>query len=326
MKIAILIFKQQYFNIILTTLYKKKSMKKLFAILIICFSFILNGIAQPNGGFENWHNEFSYQVPDSWQTYNFMSILTPPNPLSATKATGIDAHSGNYALKLKTIYFNNNPLPSQVGDTSGATFTGKLTVTPFTLKYGFAYTDRPANIEFWAKYIPVGGDTAGVGVVFRKWNGVSHDTVGVGTLNINLTTAYTLFQVPITYFLPEIPDTAVVAFVSSKFPTIARPNSTLYVDDVLFTGVSGISENNISEKKVKVFPNPARNNITITAQIEEANNVEVFDSYGKFCGSYKIQNNSASINTTSFIEGTYFYAIRNKNDITIAGGKFNIVK
>ena len=301
-------------------------MKKLFSILIIGFSFILNSMAQPNGGFENWHNEFSYQVPDSWQTYNFMSILTPPNPLSATKATGIDVHSGNYALKLKTIYFNNNPLPAQIGDTSGITFIGKLTVTPFTLKYGFAYTDRPANLEFWSKYLPVGGDTGGCVVVFRKWNGISRDTVGYGAININLTTAYTLFQVPITYLSPEIPDTAFIVFASSKSPIIARQNSTLYVDDAAFTGWVGISKNKTLENKVKAFPNPTRNNITIRAEMEEVDNVQVFDSFGKICGNYKIQNNNSNVNTTMFTEGTYFYEIRNKKNLIIANGKFNIVK
>jgi hypothetical protein len=300
-------------------------MKRLIFIFGIFAFTIFGGKSQPNGGFENWSTVSTFQEPDNWQTLNFLSFATS-NPLSAFKASGIDKHSGNYALKLKTVSFNSNPFSGQIGDSSGTIFTGKITTSPLAFKYGFAYTGRPEKLEFWSKYIPVGDDTAGVAVVLTKWNGINDDTIAVCLVSISPSQGYIPNQLNLFYFSTEQPDSAVIGFASSRSPLTARLNSTLYIDDVEFTGWVGINKNTKNDNHVKIFPNPVKDHLTILAQINEATNVKVFDALGKSVGIYKIENFSADINSSSYAEGIYLYEIIDKKDEVLSKGKFNVVR
>ncbi|MES2395213.1 MAG: PCMD domain-containing protein [Bacteroidota bacterium] len=301
-------------------------MKKAVITLVFLISLFLNAVSQPNGGFENWSTEFNYQAPDGWQTLNFISVFLAPNSLSAFKATGVDKHSGNYALKLKTIFINNNPLPDLVNDTIGYVFTGKVNVSPPSLKFGIPYEGRPEKLELWAKYFPVGIDLAGVSVALQKWNGTSTDTIAYGDIIIDSTLIYTLFQIDIVYRSTELPDTMIIGFASSYKKSKARVGSTLYLDDVALTGWVGIEEKNIYRDKVQLFPNPATDAISINAEIDEADNIQLMDVSGKLIGNYKIQNYNVNISTALFAEGIYFYEIRDNKNKPLTKGKFNVVK
>ena len=297
-------------------------MKRFILILGILTLAILNCKSQINPGFENWTTQYTYEIPDNWQTLNFLSTMG--NPLSAFKATGVDKHSGNYALKLKTVYLNNNPFPGTLRDTIGYAFTGKVTISPPTLKYGYQFTGRPEKMEFYAKYQPVGSDTAGGVVLLTKWDGIKHDTIAYGDVKIPATAAYTLFQINIIYNSTEIPDSALIAFASSYKKSISRVNSTLFVDDLAFTGWVGINEPKHDIENVKVFPNPVRDGVTILAQIKEADNVQILDAAGRLSGTYKIENFTAKIDTNLLSDGTYFYNIRDKKGLILSKGKFSV--
>ncbi|MCE9540389.1 MAG: PCMD domain-containing protein, partial [Bacteroidetes bacterium] len=203
-------------------------MKKTMITFVFLTLLILNAVSQPNGGFENWISEYNYQTPENWQTLNFLSMFS--NPLSAFKATGVDKHSGNSALKLKTIFLNNNPVPGVINDTIGYIFTGKVNVSPPSLKLGIPYVGRPEKLEFWAKYIPVGTDLAAVTIILQKWNGAATDTIARVDIIIDSTIIYTLFQADLIYQSTEMPDTHIIGFSPSSKKSIARVGSTLYID------------------------------------------------------------------------------------------------
>ena len=306
-------------------------MKKLIVLVtILTFNFQLstfNCCAQQNGGFEDWTAQYTFENPDYWQTLNILSIGTPPNDVSVFKATGVDKHSGNYALKLKTIYLHNNPAPQALPDTVGYVFTGKILISPPEWKVGIPYTGRPEKLEFWSKYTPVGNDVAGVFVTLKKWNGTSSDTVAYGDIEISSTASYSFLQINLAYRSAVSPDTLIIAFLSSDKPSTARVGSSLYIDDVALTGWVGIEEPRTCwTDRVKIFPNPAKEYVTIHAQIEEAENVQLTDALGRLTGIYKIQNYSTNINTCSFAEGAYFYEIRDIKGKTITNGKFDVTK
>ena len=301
-------------------------MKKFTILVTVIFCGILNGSAQPNPGFENWHTELLYEVPNSWQTFDLFSLAFQNCPLSAFKATGIDKYSGTYALKLKSVEFPHGAAPAEIGDTGSLAFTGKININPYTYKYGFPYIGRPEKMEFYSKYAPVGNDTGFSGVMLRKWNDVKNDTIAIGWIDINSTPSYSPFQINLTYFSTEIPDSASIIFLSSKGPGCARVGSTLYVDDVLFTGWVGIKEADLYVDKIKTFPNPAKDVVNILVQIDEANNVKAIDASGKPMGIFKIQNYKAIINTSLFSSGIYFFEILDKKDKILTKGKFNVVK
>jgi hypothetical protein len=295
-------------------------------IFVISVFAVFNCIAQLNGGFENWHDEYLYQVPDDWQTLNFLSIVVPPNPLSAFKATGIDKHTGNYALKLKTFFVNNNPVPDIIDDSVGLAFTGKVNYSPPEINFGFAYTGRPEKLVFWSKYMPVGNDTGGVIIVLQKWNGSGQDTIAYGRIYIPETPAYSLFEVSLTYYSSALPDTATIIFGASLKAGRTRVGSTIYIDDVAFSGWVGLIEKDLFTDKVKIFPNPAKESLTIAAEFKGAENVKIVDALGKTTGIYKIQNCFANVNTNLFVQGTYFYEICDINGNVFTRGKFNVLR
>lgn len=300
-------------------------MKRGVITFVILASAIVFSKAQPNGGFEDWTTEFSYENPDHWQTFNFLSLLIPANPLSAFKAIGIDKHSGNYALKLKTVFLNNKPSEIVIGDSAGAIFTGKINYSPPSRTYGFPYTGRPENLEFWFKYAPIGTDAAGAGIMLLKWNGSGHDTIATAAVVLLATSTYTLSQAPLEYNSTELPDTAIIVFTASNDSNLARVGSTLFIDDVLLTGWVGIDQPELN-CKVKIFPNPVSENVTIHAEIKEADHVMIFDAAGKSAGIYKIQNYATNVNTAFFAAGNYCCEIRDKKKRIITTGKFNVTK
>jgi len=301
-------------------------MKKLLSVSAILAFTILVCKSQPNSGFENWSTIFNIQSPDSWQTLNFLAAFSPPNPISGTKVTGVDKHSGNYALKIKTIFVNNNPAPGSIDDTVGLAFTGKINISPPSYKYGFPYVGRPEKLEFWSKYIPVGNDMGGARIVLRKWNGTGNDTIALGEMTISTTIAYSLFKIDLTYYSTELPDSAAIVFASSEDGDNARVGSAIYIDDIALTGWVGVNEQNFYSNKVKIFPNPAKDDLKILAQFDEANQVNLIDASGKQMGIYKIQNYCANINTMIFAEGIYIYEIRDKKNKILTKGKFNVIK
>lgn len=291
-----------------------------FKCLIVC-------IAQPNPGFENWHSELSYLVPDNWQTFNILSVTSPPNPLSAFRVTGIDVHSGNYALQLKTVYFNNFNMPPGFGDTAGGAFTGHINYSPFNINYGFPYTSRPEFFEFWGRYLPVGNDTGVAIVFFTKWNGVKSDTIGFCYQYLFNQPTYNYYKDTITYLSDQIPDTAAIIFVTSKSMASARINSVMYVDDVALTGWVGIKEYDKLKEKVKLFPNPAKEFISMQFDFDEdIDEIKIVDLQGKLIEQEKIINNKIIVNTAMYENGCYLFAVYNRDKKIIYQNKFNVVK
>jgi hypothetical protein len=284
-------------------------------VFVFCILLFHKNSAQPNGGFENWITEFSYETPEYWQTMNVLSLTTPSNPLSAFKTSGIDKYSGFCGLKVQTIHVINNPAPAVIADTFGVVFKGKITVSPTSFKSGFSYNDRPEKLQFYSKYHPVGDDTALVWVMLKKWNGVSTDTIASGVLEIAPTAIFGLFEIPLIYQSDsEFPDSAEIAFFSSRDILTARVGSALFVDDVLFTGWVGIGENTYNQETIKLYPNPIKNELNIDFSSRLTNPIAIiYDCSGKKVETYTMGSNDSKIDLSALLSGFYFLEVRQSN-------------
>lgn len=296
--------------------------------VFILFWFILFNriIAQPNGGFENWVSEFGYETPQDWQTMNVLSLTTPPNPLSAFKSFGIDKYSGFYGLKIQTIHVVNNPAPIAIADTFGVVFKGKITVSPTSFKPGFSYTGRPEKLQFYSKYHPVGNDVALAYVVLKKWNGFSSDTIAVGATQINATPMFEFFEVPLTYQSDTVyPDSADIAFLSSRDTLTARVGSALFVDDVVFSGWVGVNDYAKNPQSLQLYPNPAKNELNISfSPILNNAHVIIYDVSGKKLQAHFLEKNKTKIDVSDFLSGFYVFEFKN-NNTTVYREKVQII-
>lgn len=298
-------------------------------ILLVIISFVasITSFSQPNGGFEDWALEFTYESPVGWQTVNFLNVLSQTNNLSAFKVSGIDKHSGNYALKLKTIKVNVNPVPSLIADTVGVVFTGTVNISPPSLKYGYPADHLPEKLNFWYKYLPVGNDEALVGVLITKWNGVKSDTISLSEIKLDTVQAdYVQKSLNLTFFSSDVPDSITVYAASSRKRALSEVGSTLYLDDLSFSGWLGVTEYTQPPKNVlRVFPNPAKDFITFSLANADVDYIVVFDIAGRIIEKINTTSTSVTFDCGTTSAGTYFYTAY-KNNTLVDKGKFNVLK
>lgn len=297
---------------------------KYYLIIFLCFISFSNVFSQPNGGFEDWQLEYGNESPVGWQTLNFLCAF-PFNIPSATKASGLDKHSGNYALKIKSIEIITNPAPTILDDTIGGAFTGSINLAPLYLKRGYTYTGRPEALNVWFKYFPVGNDRASIGVVLTKWNGVKSDTVATADTSLYYNPIYTLLNVHLTYFSDQIPDSAVVILASSRRSNEARVNSTLFVDDAEFTGWVGLQDYE-NKNKISLYPNPAKEELHFKINAQENLEINIIDATGKRITSLVVDGGEATVDTRNYCSGIYFYEVLDKKNSVITRGKFSVVQ
>ena len=206
-------------------------MKKSTVILLSVFLISLMGKTQTisNAGFENWSDQLLYEDPDGYSSSNAVSIsaLGQPNALKTT-----DAWSGNYAVTLETVPTAENPV-------KGAVYIGQIGED--MIWGGMPFTERADSVTGYVKYDVKPGDTAYVGVLFKKLG----QPLGVCLATfLGTQTEYQYFSQPVQWFIPVVsPDTIVVAILSSALFGEAVVGSTLTIDDVSFVGTTAAFPN-----------------------------------------------------------------------------------
>lgn len=319
-------------------------MKKiLFSILVSGSSACL--FAQiPTLDFESWTtmNNGTLAVPEEptgWVTGNqLVSIISPGNSTSVTKATGADAHGGLAAMKITTVDVVNDPSGGQLPDPTGIAFGGKVQLSPLKLGNGFPYAARPTTCTFWHKYTPQAGDSASCGVVLTKWNGTTRDTIAEGGIVIKTAAAsYTQSTFTLTYdpaFSTVIPDSMGLGFSATCLATqtCGKVGSILWVDDIVFSGSNNINEH-LSSIGVILFPNPSSGLITISSEASEAMSAVIYDVTGRVVISSSVFKMAAasntkewSINTSELSTGVYSYMLVDNSGTAIRAGKFNVIR
>ena len=191
---------------------------------------------------------------------------------------------------------------------------------------------RPTTLSFQSKYTPVGSDSAFVVAFLTRWNGTKRDTIAAGKYETGATTtSYAANSLTMNYnpaFYSVMAD-SMQLFISSSIYSHggAQLGSTFYVDALAWSGVSTAGINNIANtnNNVSVFPNPTNDQINFNSSIN-ASAVEITDITGRIIGSYKMADNKLTIQTSSFVPGTYLYTMLNDKKEVISRGKFEVTK
>ena len=203
-----------------------KTIKHILSLAIL-LPLMASGQTIVNGNFESW-TTIPFDSYNGWSNSNIQSI---PQTGKASCSKSTSAHSGNYAIELQTVtngidtsgaYAINTPPQN-----SSSNFTG-----------GVPYTSQPTKITGYYKYTTPGNDSAGIIVVFKKAGKIiSQDMFRLGPASV-----YTAFPSH-KLSLNSQPDSVIIGMVSSyrvignnNYATGEIPNSTLYVDDLAFTG------------------------------------------------------------------------------------------
>ncbi len=301
-------------------------MKKILPFLF-CTLFTITANSQdiPNPGYENWIQNFDYSEPEGWGTLNLLGGLFG-NPFTVFQDS-LTPYAGTYALQLTTTVLTNNPDTVNLRDTIGVLFSGSLSFS--SQVFGFPYTQTPDKFNFYYKYFPSGNDTAFCNVQLFKWNSTTgmRDTLASGYFNQPAATgSYAHALVDLVYngqFSGINPDTAMITFSASS-DYIPMPGSSLFIDEMSFSGNVGIEEQALS--KVLTYPNPASNELNLKFSNTESAKVVIFDVGGKAVLKSDVTSKEIKLTVSSLINGLYFYKTFDKNNAVVSSGKFNIAR
>ena len=73
------------------------------------------------------------------------------------------------------------------------------------------------------------------------------------------------------------------------------------------------------------YPNPATNQITFRYSAQNAQNIFVYDMTGRQIGQAEMKSGMATLNTSAFASGIYFYHVTDKSGNVLDNGKFSVL-
>lgn len=323
---------------------KLKTMRRIFTTGIgIVASLLSFGQVVPNAGFETWNSVGIFEDPESWGTVNFGSAFLAGFPVTCEKTT--DSHSGQYAVKLTTRAASDTtdlaPFGFDYDTVPGMLLIGSISSEDI----GMGYTLRPVSAQFYYKYQPAIGDSAGAIVqLTRNVNG-TQEVVGQGYMVFNSqVSTYTLGDIPIQYYNNNTPDTltfvtfssayAISLFGGNNFPETGPPipGSTLYFDDISLTGPNipnPVNEAVAPKFSFAMYPNPAHNQLSFLSNGHQfANNpltVEFYDMTGRRVESINVTQILQTTDISTLAPGMYIYSVSSSKGI-LHTGKFTVAK
>jgi hypothetical protein len=185
----------------------------------------------PNNNFEHWSN-LEYYEPENWLTANLFSTLFGGDT-SATRTT--DAWSGDYALRLESIY-------TLIPDDDGITEANMGYVMPWTEGVNlneslpaFPIDFNPYSLSGYYKFNPYDTDTALMLVTLIDSEGNTYERTKI----LPAEDEYTYFELFLDYpYNAEITEIGIIANTSLFFdPTstvqdLGEEGSILYLDEL----------------------------------------------------------------------------------------------
>ena len=223
--------------------------------LLFASTVLLNALnisAQvPNSGMESWTSG----EPDSWHTSNVSTIVVP-----VTQVT--PAHSGAYAAKGEVVLFSGSP------------YNTVLSSTDASLN-GFAITQSFASFSFYYKMLVTGTTvfeaTATLYDVSGGWVADAGQFIQPGTVS-----SYTQANFAFNYGSANAPVECVILFsIHDTLGGNPPVGNYFIVDDITLSGTVGIAYNTPGNYFASVFPNPAKDFVSVSVSNAIRGNAEI---------------------------------------------------
>jgi len=283
---------------------------------IMVDSFYFIGVNQqlPNNNFETW-NTFQNEEPLGWNSFNLYYII---NGKQANVTKSSDAFSGNHSISVKTAALSLQGLSL---DTLGIATTGNISLDGYS--GGFPMKAKPDSMTFHYKYnnSALITDMAVVYAEFKKFNSTKNKSEVIDSAFALLPGSYQWKKITVKFDTTStIPDTCNMVLASSSL--IFGPGgigNQLLVDDILFyyKGV-GIPFNDLVNKKINIFPNPASTTLNVlmdnnlSIQKLSVCNLNGQEIYRHEFNSNDVNNQVIQINIENLEKG--FYLVKLQSD------------
>ena len=264
---------------------------KIFFLSFLLAFFALGAIAQdtiPNAGFEFWtQGGPDYVDPNGWQTLNSQTDII--SILTCLRDSGT-VHSGKYSVKLVTKSGAGFIIP-------GILSTGQIHQSG-AIDDGIPMSSRPTSLNGWYKYNPVSNDTATFSISLTK----AGSPIGAGAISVRDTADWTYFSVPVTYSSGNTPDSVQLLFFSGTNQS-SHLGSTMWIDDLSYGYTNGIV--NVAADIMKIYPNPANNQVTIDNGSTHALSLNIYSCLGQLVKEVKLSEGVNTIDVSLFSQGLY---------------------
>lgn len=285
--------------------------KTLLALFSLC-SFGAVAQTVPNGDFELWFQDVTYEVPIGWTTSGerLSTLLGQPSNVFQDVDNNFTGDGGTSTPKLVTSQVAMGPVTFNV---AGAISSGEIVYNNGTFSFigGFDFTDRPGSLTGHYRYQPQGIDSCHIWVQLTRWNMAtnSREIIASGSMwDNNTVNDYTYFEVPLSYTSNLPPDTALIVALSSKSVVFltGTPGSTLWVDGLNFEYSAGVVTPSFTN--ADVYPNPADAMLKI-AGTEQYVQARIYDLTGRLAQVVGVVNNT--INIADLQSGQYIVELVN---------------
>lgn len=279
--------------------------KKVLLAFFICVLITSVKAQIPNSGFENWTTTLSVETPDGWSTLNPITAVS--TLYTAEKAS--PGNPGSYYLKLTSKSINGAIVP-------GIAIAGTMNMQTLQPISGFPCNVRPTALTGKWQHMIYGTSQGSIEILLSRWDNSSNKRVSVGSGKVTLSgmaMSWANFNIPITYADLNNPDSCMIILKASGDMPTAK--DYLWIDNLAFSGVSGIPTLENNKLNIQLYPNPVKEKLEIYVQSNNISNgkLEVIDMTGK-CHytenvNVSIGENIYSVETDEFPAGVYFLSL-----------------
>jgi hypothetical protein len=295
--------------------------KNILLLALIGFGLKASAQTVTGGDMETWKSYSSLFTtmtkPNSWFTTDsiarFLLFTTSPTATYTpriTKSTTV-FHAGTAAAKI-TSDASDTTIPTFL--TNGyIDFMAALSGGSVDFTGGTNVTKRIMFVNAWIKFAKIAStDTGSIAVLAYK-NGIgaggADSMVGSGGIMLtNNISSFTKTGISIDYVDATIvPDRIIVLFFPSN-NTIPSTGTTMYVDDVTISDPLGIETPMVNDPQIKVYPNPAINQLHINTDVNEELVVSLYNTLGQKVVT-QIMQQSTDINVSGLTNGNYVYVV-----------------
>lgn len=289
--------------------------------------------ALPNAGFETWTSGKA----NNWSGYGDIGLLYGAPSYTTFSTYSQDAtnkNSGNFSIQIKNRQIGaNTNIEGIAWLGSAGTNTNNIGI------YGIPFNYNINGFGGYFKYsitAPSSKDTATIFCQTTKWTGTTTTLADNASFYIaSNTTGFVNQNKPATHVNNVVPDTLWIIAFSSYWPThdsIPTASngfvSTLNMDDLTLTVMTGVTAPVLDFVDTRFAPNPASDEVRFTTSAKNiGGSLKLFDALGKEVLSVTVTNALDNrFNVSNLPAGVYFYQVMNIAGEVNAHGKLIVTK
>jgi hypothetical protein len=231
-----------------------------------------------------------------------------------------DAHSGNYSIELFNVFTfgivatgtaSNGRIHPDFNPENGYVFTD-----PDDDRWHTVLTGHPDSISVWAKYTPLGNDTAHVKVLLHTGDGTipvipENEANRIAYAQVNISgnvDTWTQFKAPFTYYSEESPE-YILLITTAGNGTLAIEGSRVWYDDLeLIYDPAGINDIPVNQSLIYT----SENSIYLNKLPQEhlmGSTIEIMNMNGSVVFSSVISSNIINIDDSRISQGLYLVRV-----------------